>query len=270
MEYIKALHTQVPVIGFGTWKLQGKKCRDAVLSALDIGYRHLDTAQKYDNEESVGEALHQSDISREEIFLTTKISPPNLRYNDFLDNFKTSLDKLKTDYVDLLLIHWPSLTVPIQETIKAMNKLQSDKSVKYIGVSNFSVTKTQKAMETSKTPLLTNQVHYDPFRTRSSMIEFCVQNHMMLTAYSPLARGKVSKNSLLRKIGDRYNKTAAQVTLRWLIQQRNVCVIPKAGSPEHQKENFDIFDFKLTKEEMEKIFQLQGGIKDKFRSILGI
>lgn len=241
-----------------------------MLSALDIGYRHLDTAHKYENEESVGEALQQSDIPREEIFLTTKVNPPKLRYGDVLDFCKTSLDKLKTDYVDLLLIHWPSLSVPISETIKAMNKLQSDKSVKYIGVSNFSIKKTQKAMEASQTPLLTNQVHYDPFRTRFSMIEFCVQNRMMLTAYSPLARGKVGKNSLLRQIGKRYNKTAAQVTLRWLVQQKNVSVIPKAGSQKHQKENFDIFDFKLTKEEMEKIFQLQGGIKDKFRSLLGI
>jgi len=270
MEYVYIHGAEIPALGFGTWALRGNKCTRAVLSALDIGYRHLDTAQTYNNEKQVGDAVRESQIPRENIFITTKIKPPNLSYDDVLESFEISRDKLQTEYADLLLIHWPSSKVPIPESIKAMNKLQSDKKVKHIGVSNFSVNQTREAMDASKIPILTNQVHYDPFRSQSSLLEFCAENEVMLTAYTPLAKGRAAKNFQLKEIGDKYGKTPAQVSLRWLIQQKNVSAIPKAGSPEHQKENMNIFDFKLSSEDMEKIFELQGGIAEKLRSLIGL
>jgi diketogulonate reductase-like aldo/keto reductase len=224
----------------------------------------------YANEERIGEALRQTEVPRKDIFLTTKIRPPRLDYEDVRESFAVSLDKLQTDYVDLLLIHWPSSKVPVSETIKAMNELQADKRVTYIGVSNFSVQQTREAMDASRTPIITNQVHYDPFRNQSQLLEFCIQNDIMLTAYSPLAKGRAVKNSKLREIGEKYGKTASQVTLRWLTQQNNVSAIPKAGNPDHQQENLNIFDFELSLEDMEKIFELQGGMMGKLRSLIGI
>jgi len=256
MEYITLHDTRIPVIGLGTWALRGKECTAAVLSALDIGYRHLDTAQMYANEESIGDALRQTDVSRDEIFITTKVKPPGLRYGDVLASVRSSLKKLKTGFVDLLLIHWPEPGVPVSETEKAMNELQSEGRVRHIGVSNFSITEIREAMEVSQTPVLTSQVHYDPFRDQNAMVEFCQENGVMLTAYSPLAKGRAADSSFLREIGEKYGKSAVQVTLRWLIQQKNVAAIPKSGNPRHQKENLDIFDFHLTREEMEKIFGL--------------
>lgn len=256
MKYIELNDMKVPAVGLGTWDLRGKRCTEAVFSALDMGYRQIDTAQMYGNEEQIGDALQQTKIQREDIFLTTKIKPPSLAYNDVLDSFAVSLEKLQTDYADLLLIHWPSSKVPVSETIKAMNKLQSDKQVKHIGVSNFSIRETRETIDASETPILTNQVHYDPFRDQSELLKFCVQNNLMLTAYSPLAKGRAVKNSTLREIGKKYKKSAAQTALRWLIQQKNVSAIPKAENPEHQQENLDIFDFELSPDDMETIFKL--------------
>lgn len=256
MEFIQIHGAKIPVIGLGTWPLRGKECRDAVLSALDAGYRHLDTAQMYENEKEVGDALRKSGIPREDVFITTKISSPHLSHDDVLEFFEISREKLQIEYVDLLLIHWHSPKVPVAETIHAMNQLQSARRVNHIGVSNFSVPQTREAMEASQTPVLTNQVPYDPFHKQSGLLEFCIHNDVMLTAYSPLDKGRAVKNSLLRKIGEKYGKTAAQVILRWLIQQKNVSAIPKSGHPGRQKENLDIFDFELLPEDMEKIFGL--------------
>ena len=270
MEFINMHDSQLPKLGLGTWALRGENCRDAVLSALDIGYRHIDTAQMYRNEDYIGKALQQTDVSRDEIFLTTKIMQSNLHYDNVLSSFRRSLDQLQTEYVDLLLIHWPNPGVPITETINAMNTLQSEGLVSHIGVSNFSVQQTEEAIEASDTPILTNQVRYDPFHDKENMLEFCVNTDLMLTAYSPLAKGRATKNSILSGIGDKYDKSAAQVTLRWLTQQNNVSAIPKSGDPEHQRENFEIFDFQLTPEEMEKIFELHGGVMSRIRSVIGI
>ena len=257
MKHIELIGAKIPILGLGTWNLRGRLCTEAVLSALDMGYRHIDTAQMYGNEDRIGDALQQTGTKRKDIFLTTKIKPPSLAYDKVLDSFAVSLEKLQTGYADLLLIHWPSSKVPVSETIKAMNKLQEDKQVKHIGVSNFSVRETREAMDASKTPILTNQVHYDPFRDQSGLLEFCIQNNIMLTAYSPLAKGRAAKNDKLREIGENYGKTPAQVALRWLIQQKNVSAIPKAENSDHQQENLDIFDFELSPDDMEKIFELK-------------
>jgi diketogulonate reductase-like aldo/keto reductase len=212
----------------------------------------------YDNEGPVGEAVRESDVPREDIFVVTKLYQTNLAYEDVHSSFETSLSKLGLDYVDLLLIHAPNRSVPIEETIEAMNELQADGVVDHIGVSNFSIKQMKDAMSASNTPILTNQVKYHPFHGQQEMLKFCREEDVMLTAYSPLARTRVSRDETLSEIGDRYGKTPAQVALRWQIQQPMVSTIPKAADPDHQRENIDIFDFELSDDEMEAVFGLDG------------
>jgi diketogulonate reductase-like aldo/keto reductase len=269
MEYVSVHGVDVPALGFGTWQLRGDACREAVADAHDAGYRHVDTAQMYENEAAVGRAIADADVDREEVFLVTKILRRNLAREDVHRSVEESLDRLDT-YVDLLLIHAPSRTVPIEESIGAMNELQADGRVRHVGVSNFSASQLEAAMDASDTPILTNQVEYHPFRSQRDLLEFCLDEEVMLTAYSPVARTDVVGNETLREIGDRYGKTEAQVALRWLVQQPLVSAIPKAASAEHRAENLAIFDFELSDAEMERVFDLQGGLVSRLRSRLGL
>jgi diketogulonate reductase-like aldo/keto reductase len=270
MEYVTAQGVSVPALGFGTWPMNGETCRTAVRTALEHGYRHIDTAQMYENEAAVGQAIGESDVPREDVFLVTKLLRENLAHDDVLSTAKASRNRLDTDYIDLLLIHSPSRSVPIEESIGAMNQLQAEGVVEHIGVSNFSVQQLEAAIDASETPILTNQVEYHPFTSKSDLLEFCIDQGIMLTAYSPVARGRVLKDETLQTIGERYGKTPAQVTLRWLVQQELVAAIPKASDTEHIAENIDIFDFELTSEEMEQVFDLQGGLVDRLRTRLGL
>lgn len=269
MEHVTAQGVDVPALGFGTYPMKGERCRTAVQQALETGYRHVDTAQLYSNERAVGQAIAAADVSREEVFLVTKIRRGNLAYEDVLESVAESREKLGTA-IDLLLIHGPSRTDPIGASIEAMNDLQDRGTVTHIGVSNFSVGQLQDAIAASATPILTNQVEYHPFTAQTDVLEFCIENDVMLTAYSPLAEGRVVGNDRLEDIGDRYGKTAAQVALRWLLQQAVVSAIPKASSSTHIRENYDVFDFDLTHEEMEQIFDLQGGLLTRLRTALGL
>ena len=269
MEYVRVQDVEVPALGFGTWPMKGEECRTAVETALDIGYRHIDTAQMYENEAEVGDAISNSDVAREDIFLVTKIQSGNLAYDDVLDSVEKSLDRLDTA-IDLLLIHSPSNTVPIEESIQAMNELQQAGHVDHIGVSNFSVAQMEQAIDASETPILTNQVEYHPFKSQDDILEFCIDNDLMMTAYSPVARKDVIGNDVLQEIGAQYEKTEAQVTLRWLTQQENVSAIPKASSRSHQEENLNIFDFELSNDEMEQVFELQDGLVTRLRNRLGL
>lgn len=249
---------EVPAIGFGTWELTGHSCRKAILHALDIGYRHVDTARAYGNEKDVGAALEEAGISRDDVFLTTKIEPQNLAADKVLKCMDESLENLKTDYVDLLLIHWPSPEqVPLQETLEAMKLLKADGKTRSIGVSNFTPSLLKQALETAN--ILCNQVEYHPFLSQRKLLRFARRHDLMLTAYSPLAKGEIMNNPTLIRIGNAHGKNPAQVTLRWLIQQDNVVVIPKAADPEHRAANFNIFDFELTDDEMSSISNLDRG-----------
>lgn len=268
MESVSVQGVEVPALGFGTARMTGDECRDAVEHALELGYRHIDTAQMYDNEAAVGAAIANAPVDRNTVFLVTKVHRRNLSYEDVLSSVEGSLERLDTD-IDLLLIHAPSRTVPTRESIEAMNHLQNEGRVRHIGVSNFSVNQLQEAIDASETPILTNQVEYHPFEDQSSVLEFCIENDVMVTAYSPVAKGRVKGNDTLHEIGDRYGKTEAEVALRWLIQQENVSAIPKAASPEHREENLDVFDFELTDREMNQVFELQGGIVTRLRTLLG-
>jgi len=256
MQYIDLYGARVPVIGLGTWDLRGETCERAVLSALNLGYRHIDTAQSYANEEEIGRALQNSSVPREDIFLTTKVWYTHLRYSEVIQTLEESLRKLKTDYVDLYLIHWPSEDVPLEETMNAMIEVKEAGKTRYIGVSNFDIPLLEKARQISPYPVLTDQVEFHPYYSQKELLSYCQKNKVILTAYSPLARRRLSGDLLLQEIGKKYGKTANQVALRWLIQQEMVAAIPKAANPEHQKENLDIFDFELTPEEMEKISRL--------------
>jgi diketogulonate reductase-like aldo/keto reductase len=269
MEYVNTRGVDVPALGFGTYPMEGEECRRAVETALDVGYRHIDTAQMYENETAVGRAIANSPVDRADVFLVTKVLRRNLARDDVVASVERSLDRLGTD-IDLLLIHSPSDTVPIEESIGAMNELQDDGHVEHIGVSNFSVGQMEAAIDASETPILTNQVRYHPFHGQDDVLEFCITNGIVLTAYSPIARTRVIGTDTLHGIGERYGKTEAQVALRWLLQQETVSAIPKAATREHQAENFDVFDFELTPEEMDRIFELQGGLVSRLRDGLGL
>ena len=270
MEHVTMDQEAVPALGLGTYRLRGQTCTDTVRQALDIGYRHLDTAEFYDNQAAIGEALAATDVPREELFVTTKIWRTNLGYDDALRSARRSRRALGLDGIDLLLVHWPSRSVPIAETIEAMNELQAAGEVDHIGVSNFSVEQLERAREASTTPIVTNQVEYNPYTDQADLLEYCASNDVVLTAYSPLEKGKAADDATLETIADRYEKTPAQVTLRWLLQQPRVAAIPKASSPAHLRANLDIFDFELTDAEMTEIFELQGGLVGHLRSALGL
>ncbi|MDE0118749.1 MAG: aldo/keto reductase [Bdellovibrionales bacterium] len=237
--------TKVPKLGFGTWLIKGPKCVKAVRTALDIGYRHIDTAQIYRNESEVGEAIQQSNVAREKIFLVTKVWRDSLSAKAVIHSTEESLKKLKTHYVDLLLIHWPNAIFPLEETLSAMQKLIEQNKTKQIGVSNFPV----ELIEISKKQapeVICNQVEYHPFLDQRPVLKAVNKHNIFLTAYSPLARNKVFKNKVLQKMGEKYSKTAGQVVLRWLVEQKNVVAIPKAAKQKHAESNFHIFDFQLS------------------------
>lgn len=256
MIHIDIQDTKIPALGFGTYKLQGRDGEIAVLKALEIGYRHIDTAQVYENEKEVGHAIAASGVAREDIFLTTKVWMDKVRDGDLQASADESLKKLGVDYVDLLLIHWPVKDVPFAEQLKALQEVKEKKKAKFIGVSNFTIPQMKEVVEVIGAPVVTNQVEYHPFLLQKPVLDYLKAHKMFLTAYSPLAQGKVNESPDLQKIADKYNKTPGQVTLRWLVQQPSVAAIPKAGSEKHVRENFDIFDFSLTDDDMKKIHSL--------------
>ena len=256
MLFIDLQNRKIPALGYGTWQLKGNDCETGVAAALEIGYRHIDTAQIYENEMEVGRALKSSGIKREDLFLTTKVWNDNLGGNLFQKSVEESLNKLQTNYVDLLLIHWPLTTVPFVEQMKSLRAVHEAGMARMIGVSNFTVAQMQEVLEELGTPIVNNQVEYHPFLSQKPVLEYVRQHDMFLTAYSPLARGKVRDEVALREIGEKHGKSVGQVTLRWLVQQERVAAIPKAASLEHIRENFDIFNFELDADDMQRINML--------------
>lgn len=263
MEYWSNNQIRIPKIGFGTYNLKGSLAVESVKKALSLGLRHVDTAQIYDNEKEVGQGIRESIVSRSEVFLTTKIWLDCLSPEKIRQSFQISLDKLQTDYVDLLLIHWPNLEFPLEESLEAFVSLQMENKIRHIGVSNFTCILLEKAKQICP-QVITNQVEYHPLINQQKMLNFMEKKNMFLTAYSPLMRGKVFQIQQLIALGEKYNKSPGQIALKWLIDQKNVVVIFKSSHGKYIKQNCNVFDFQLEDRDKALLFRLN---KNKQRLI---
>ena len=243
---------QMPLLGLGVYKAVGEnEVEQAIADAADAGYRLIDTASVYKNEDGVGRGIKALTIPREELFVTTKIWNTAQRIGDVEDTFNRSLERLGLDYVDLYLIHWP---VPgcYTDTWKALEKLQTQGRVKSIGVSNFHIHDLEMLKKVSDVVPAVNQVEFHPLFNQPELLSYCRENNIAVQAYAPLARGAYLHSQLLLEIGRKYQKTTAQMGLRWAVQQ-GISVIPKSVHKERIRENAEIFDFSLTREEMDAI-----------------
>jgi 2,5-diketo-D-gluconate reductase B len=256
MQTVSANGANIPALGFGTFRMPGPDVLRIVPQAIKLGFRHIDTAQIYRNEAEVGEAIEASGVARGDIFLTTKVWVDHYKHADFLASVDESLKKLRTDYVDLLLLHWPSSGVPLAEQIGALNDVKKAGKVKNIGISNFNTALMAKSVDLSEAPLATNQIEYHPYLDQTKVQDAARSAGMSITAYYAMADGKVPNEPLLKDIGAKHGKTAAQVVLRWLVQQKDVITLSKTATESRLKENFDIFDFDLSSDEMAAIHRL--------------
>ena len=261
----------LPKIGFGTWKIGGnstpnhavdEKSLAALRYALEIGYTHIDTAEMYasgHSEDLVGQAVHESGKKREDVFITSKVIPSHLRYDDVLTACENSLRHLGMDYIDLYLIHWPQAGAKYEDTFKALNKLVRDGKVKHLGVSNFDVKLLKQAQSLSETPIITNQVPFslgDRSYIKNGMLAYCQQNDILLTAYSPVEEGKLRSNKPLDAIAKARNVTPFQIALAWIVSHPRVITIPMSFNPVHIRENFEAADIELSAEEIKKLNDL--------------
>lgn len=250
----------MPSIGLGTGSgnLKGRKCRKVVRKALEIGYRHIDTASMYENEADVGNGIADSTIDRREVFLTTKINTLEINNNQINDAFCNSLSDLKTDYVDLLLIHWPKFSTNLEDLLEIMFEIKESKRAIAIGVSNFNTTLLNECNRLGYKDIYCNQIEYHPFLSQEVLLSKMKDMNVIPVAYCPIFRGEVSKVKAIKKLSKKYNKTPSQITLRWLFQQ-NVVSIPKTVKKRRLKENIDIYDFEIEVEDMSLIHALACG-----------
>lgn len=257
MHDIEAQGAKMPAIGLGTWMMEGETCTRAVEEALALGYRHIDTAQMYGNEAEIGEAMDASDVPRDEIWLTTKVWQDYLARDQLKRVAEQSLRKLRTDSLDLLLIHWPNPEVPLDEPLGAMRELQDDGRVRFLGVSNFPAGWLRAALE--RAPIFCNQVEHHVYLPQPDLERMAHDHDLVLAAYCPLARGRVLRDATLEAIGERHGKSAAQVALRWLVQRERIAAVPKASSEAHLRGNLDVLDFELSEDDLERIARLGRG-----------
>ncbi len=245
----------IPVLGLGTWQSTGQDCVDVVSQALKMGYEHIDTAQAYGNEKEVGQGIKQSGVSRDKFFLTTKIFPDDMKFEPekLIAAAKRSLADLDTDYVDLLLLHWPDDRVPLSETIPALCELQKQGLTRHIGVSNFNIANIIEAEKYADVPIVVNQVEFHPFIKQKTLQTFLNNHHILLEAYSPLARGDVFDNEIIKEIADKHNVTPAQISLAWILSDKHRIAIPKTSNPDHLQGNLDAIKVQLSADDIEKI-----------------
>jgi len=246
----------MPAIGFGTMELPERPA-ELVAAAISVGYRHIDTARKYGTEAYVGEGIRTSGIARGELFVTTKVTELDAREADLMRSVETSLSTLQLDYVDLLLVHWPQPKVPFSVTLGALAKTKRLGLTRHIGVSNFTLAMLDEAVAVCPEPLITNQVEYHAYLPQDRMLAALKKYGMILTAYCPLARGKLLQDPVLREIGEAHGKTIAQIALRWLVQQPMVAAVPRALTEGSIEENLNVFDFALSDQEMQRISLLR-------------
>ena len=240
---------EMPMLGLGTWDLRRRKCKKTLKKALDLGYNHIDTAWMYNNQREIGDTLRESGVDRSKLFITSKVWRTHLHYDGVLQQFDETINDLQTDYVDLFLIHWPDDSVPMTETFRALKHIFDQGKVRSIGVSNFNVDQMIEAEEVSEVPVSVNQIKYHMGSEQRDVLSWCLDHKIAVTAYTPLGRKNILKNSTLNEIAKSHGKKGAQVALRWLVQKEMI-VIPKASSGGHLKENMDLFDWSLSSEEM--------------------
>ncbi len=269
MKHETVHNVTLPKIGFGTWSIGGGSYPDlkldsasmtALRSALEVGYTHFDTAEYYAAghcEELVGRAIRETDTTREKVFITTKISPEHLAYDDVFRSCENSLRHLKMDYIDLYLIHWPPRSMStLDNAFRALNKLARDGMVKHLGVSNFNLKQIKRSQELSETPIITNQVPYrlpDKSYVENGVLEYCQQNDILLTAYSPVKFRSMNGNKTLGDVAKARSATPFQIALAWLVMQPRVITIPMSFDPQHIKENFDAANIELTDQEFKAL-----------------
>lgn len=254
-------HTAIPNPGLGTFRLKGDTLKSAVSNALEQGYRHIDTAQMYGNEAEVGQAIAESSVPREEIFLTTKVWHDTLKPDDLKKSVDESLEKLGTDYVDLLLIHWPSPNdeVPMRDYLTALREVQKAGKTRHIGVSNFTMAQIDQAVDIlGEGVLLTNQIEVHPFLQNRALVEHCKRHDITVTAFMPLAVGKVMEDDTLKRIAANHDATPAQVTLAWL-QALDIVTFPSSTKADHLKSNIEALKITLSDDELDEIATLDRG-----------
>jgi len=249
--------TEVPRLGFGTWLLEGEDCERGVREALAMGYRHVDTAKAYGNEDRVGAGMKASGVPRDEVFLTTKVWIDSFRRDALLASAERSVSDLRTDHVDLLLLHWPQPEVPLEETIGALVEARDRGLTRQIGVSNFPSRLVAEALELG--PVFCNQVEFHPYLGQPQLLAQAREHDLLFTAYSPFAHGRLLADLVQDGVGEAHGKSAGQVALRWLLDQPQVCAIPKASSTERIRQNLEVFDFALSDEERGRVAGLERG-----------
>lgn len=246
----------IPAVGFGTSPMTGSLSPDEVVAALRAGYRHIDTAWKYGTERAVGEAIRASGVPRQDIFLTTKVSHEYLRADDFARSVDDSLNRLKVDYVDLLLVHWPNPEIPLSETMPALARAKRQGLARHVGVANFNIALLDQAIGLCPEPLVCLQAEYHPYLDQTRLLDAVRKRGMVFVAYCPLGRGRLFSDPMLGEIAKARGRSIAQVALRWLLQQ-NVAAIPRSSNPQRIADNFKVFDFTLSDDEMKRIFALK-------------
>ena len=255
--FMLAAHgAKMPAIGYGTMELP-QRGAELVAYAIQSGYRLIDTARKYGTEEKVGEGIRASGIAREELWVTTKVTELDAREADFLRSAETSLKALQLDYVDLLLVHWPQPKVSFSETLGALAKAKRRGTTRHIGVSNFTIAMLDEAVRVCPEPLITNQIEYHAYLPQDRMLAALKRHDMILTAYCPMARGKLLDDPVVGEIAKAHGKTIGQVCLRWLIQQPMVAAVPRPLEETHIREDLDVFDWSLSDDEMRHISALR-------------
>lgn len=261
--YLLNNNYKMPNIGFGTFRTpSGEETEQSVLNAIKAGYRHIDCAAAYGNEKSVGEAIRKSGVAREEIFVTSKLWNDDKGYENTLAAFNRTLEDLQLEYLDLYLIHWPIAKASKEnwkeansESWRALEELYNQGKIKAIGVSNFLEHHLEPLFETAKIKPMVNQIEFHPGMLQKEIVEFCKKHNILVEAWAPFSNGQVLKNPVLKEIADKYEKTVAQLTLRWIIQ-KGIVPLPKSVTPERIKSNLEVFDFEISAQDVERIDRL--------------
>ena len=256
MEYLKTQGISLPRLGLGTFRMQGDACRAAVESALKLGYRHIDTAEMYGNEEAIGAAIASSSIARKDLHVTTKVWNENLSPDAIRKAFDASLQKLKLDHVDLYLVHWPAPNMNLKSMFETLMKFKEEGRTRAIGVANFNIALLKTVIEEIKAPIACNQIEYHVMLDQTPIRNYMASKSLPLVAYCPVAQGRAATNEALIAIGKKHNASAAQVALKWLLDQDGVAAIPKAARRESQQANLDALNIKLDEADRKAIAAL--------------